>query len=147
MGGLHTLFIALNNPDLFDCVGLFSAQTTNMLNENNIIKMERVNHNMQRLRNVLAIVSDKIARPASLSDRITDIDIYSHMEEKLQRQFEHAPRLYYMAIGRDDFLYDMNKKYRALLDSHGYRYTYVETDGDHSWENWRKYLVDFLKRM
>ena len=41
----------------------------------------------------------------------------------------------------------MNKKYRALLDSHGYRYTYVETDGDHSWENWRKYLVDFLKRM
>lgn len=147
MGGLHTLFIALNNPDLFDCVGLFSAQTTNMLNENNIIKMERVNHNMQRLRNVLAIVSDKIARPASLSGRITDIDIYSHMEEKLQRQFEHAPRLYYMAIGRDDFLYDMNKKYRALLDSHGYRYTYVETDGDHSWENWRKYLVDFLKRM
>ena len=87
------------------------------------------------------------ARPASLSGRITDIDIYSHIEEKLQRQFEHAPRLYYMAIGRDDFLYDMNRKYRALLDSHGYRYTYVETDGDHSWENWRKYLVDFLKRM
>ena len=147
MGGLHTLFIALNNPDMFDCVGLFSAQTSNMLNENNIIKMERINHNMQRFRNVMALIKDKMARPPKLSSRIEDIDIYNRLEEKLQRQFEHAPRLYYIAIGRDDFLMKMNGKYRALLDSHNYPYTYVETDGAHSWENWRKYLVDFLKRM
>lgn len=147
MGGLHTLFIALNNPDMFDCVGLFSAQTTNMLDENNIFKMERFNHNMQRFRNVLAIFKDKVARPVSLSDRMKDIGIYNHLEEKLACQFEHAPRLYYMAIGHDDFLKKMNSEYRAILDKHGYPYTYVETDGDHSWENWRKYLVDFLKRM
>ena len=147
MGGLHTLFIALNNPDMFDCVGLFSAQTTNMLNETNIFKMERFNHNMQRFRNVMAIVNDKVARPVSLSDRMEDIDIYNHLEEKLECQFEHAPRLYYMAIGRDDFLMKMNSEYRVILDKHDYPYTYVETDGDHSWENWRRYLVDFLQRM
>ena len=147
MGGLHTLFIALNNPDMFDCVGLFSAQTTNMLNKTNIFKMERFNHNMQRFRNVIALMRDKVARPVSLSDRMEDIDIYNRLEEKLERQFEHAPRLYYMAIGRDDFLKTMNSEYRAILDKHGYPYTYVETDGDHSWENWRKYLVDFLKRL
>ena len=144
MGGLHTLFIALNNPDMFDFVGLFSAQTSNMLDENNIFKMERFNHNMQRFRNVLALVQDKVAPPVSLSDKMADIDIYSRLEEKLQRQFEHAPQLYYIAIGCDDFLKKMNSQYRDILDKHGYPYTYVETDGDHSWENWRKYLVDFL---
>lgn len=147
MGGLHTLFIALNNPDMFDCVGLFSAQTSNMLNENNIFKMERFNHNMQRFRNVMALVRDKVARPVTLSDRMEGIDVYNHLEEKLECQFKNAPRLYYMAIGRDDFLKKMNGEYRAILDKHGYPYTYVESDGDHSWENWRKYLVDFLKRM
>ena len=147
MGGLHTLFIALNNPDMFDCVGLFSAQTTNMLNKSNIVKMERLNHNLQRFRNVMALMKDKVARPVTLSDRMEAIDIYNHLEEKLACQFEHAPRLYYMAIGRDDFLKKMNSEYRAILDKHGYPYTYVETDGDHSWENWRKYLIDFLKRM
>ena len=146
MGGLHTLFIALNNPDMFDFVGLFSAQTSNMLDENNIFKMERFNHNMQRFRNVLALVQDKVAPPVSLSDKMADIDIYNRLEEKLQRQFEHAPQLYYIAIGRDDFLKKMNSQYRDILDKHGYPYTYVETDGDHSWENWRKYLVDFLSK-
>ena len=146
MGGLHTLFIALNNPDMFDFVGLFSAQTSNMLDENNIFKMERFNHNMQRFRNVLALVQDKVAPPVSLSDKMADIDIYNRLEEKLQRQFEHAPQLYYIAIGSDDFLKKMNSQYRDILDKHGYPYTYVETDGDHSWENWRKYLVDFLSK-
>ena len=147
MGGLHTLYISLNNPDMFDCVGLFSAQTSNMLTVDNIYKMERFNHNIQRFRNVIALMRDKVARPVSLSDRMEDIDIYDHLEEKLQRQFEQAPRLYYMAIGRDDFLKKMNGEYRAILDKHGYPYTFVESDGDHSWENWRKYLVDFIKRM
>ena len=147
MGGLHTLYIALNNPDMFDCVGLFSAQTSNMLNVNNIYKMERFNHNIQRFRNVMALMRDKVARPVSLSDRMGDIDIYDNLEEKLQRQFQHAPRLYYIAIGRDDFLKKMNREYRAILDKHGYPYTFVESDGDHSWENWRKYLVDFIKRV
>ena len=146
MGGLHTLFIALNNPDMFDFVGLFSAQTSNMLDENNIFKMERFNHNMQRFRNVLALIQDKVAPPVSLSDKMADIDIYNRLEEKLQRQFEHAPQLYYIAIGSDDFLKKMNGQYRDILDKHGYPYTYVETDGDHSWENWRKYLVDFLSK-
>ena len=147
MGGLHTLFIALNNPDMFDCVGLFSAQTSNMLNIGNIYKMERFNHNIQRFRNAIALMTDKVARPITLSDRIGDIDIYNHLEDKLHRQFEHAPRLYYIAIGRDDFLKKMNREYRAILDKHGYPYTFVESDGDHSWKNWRRYLVDFIKRM
>jgi enterochelin esterase family protein len=147
MGGLHTLFIALNNPDAFDCVGLFSAQTTNMLNEHRMNKVKHFNYNLQRAKNILALIGDNMSSTFSLSDKMSCIDIYQDLEKKLERQFEHAPRLYYIAIGKDDFLMRMNNEYRRQLDARGYKYTYELTDGAHSWENWRKYLVSFLLKM
>jgi enterochelin esterase family protein len=31
-------------------------------------------------------------------------------------------------------------EYRAKLDQIGMKYTYVETEGGHTWRNWRVYL-------
>lgn len=73
--------------------------------------------------------------------------IYSNLEEKLAKQFAAAPKLYFIAIGDGDFLYQDNVKYRQLLDKHGYKYEYVETDGGHEWRNWRKYLNQFLPKL
>lgn len=56
----------------------------------------------------------------------------------------NPPRLYWIGIGRDDFLYDLNADFRAFLDRDGFRYTYSETDGGHQWKNWRRYLAAFL---
>lgn len=72
---------------------------------------------------------------------------YADMEEKLACQFANPPQLYYIAIGSDDFLYDTNVRYRALLDTKGYPYTYVESPEGHIWKNWRRYLTDFLPRL
>lgn len=69
---------------------------------------------------------------------------YADMEEKIVRQFDNPPLLYWIAIGKDDFLYDTNVKFRALLDEKGIPYTYTESDGGHIWRNWRRYLSDFL---
>ena len=147
MGGLHALYISLNNPDAFDYVGLFSAQTSNMLNENRLFKVERFNYNLQRAKNVFALIGDHVAKPVTLSDKTSCIGIYRDLEKKLARQFQNPPSLYYIAIGKDDFLMKMNTEYRQLLDAHGYNYVYMLTDGAHSWKNWRKYLVDFLMKM
>lgn len=38
-------------------------------------------------------------------------------------------------------------KFRKRLSKQGATYLYKETDGAHSWENWRKYLLDFLPRI
>lgn len=62
-------------------------------------------------------------------------------------QFANSPKLYYIAISKTDFLYQANVEYRALLDSKGYPYTYVESEGGHIWRNWRDYLVDFAPRL
>lgn len=73
--------------------------------------------------------------------------IYENLEEKLAKQFSDAPKLYFIGIGNGDFLSQDNVKYRELLDSHGYKYEYMETDGGHEWRNWRKYLNHLLPEL
>lgn len=70
--------------------------------------------------------------------------IYQNMEEKLKIQFSKNPKLYWIAIGKADFLYQTNVDYRKLLDDNGYEYTYYESEGGHIWKNWRIYLSMFV---
>ena len=69
--------------------------------------------------------------------------IYDNLEEKLIAQFKQRPRLYWMGIGKDDFLYKDNAAFRELLDKNRLRYTYHESGAGHEWANWRDYLVIF----
>jgi enterochelin esterase family protein len=71
-------------------------------------------------------------------------EVYENADAKLAAQFAKKPALYWIGIGRDDFLYDANTIYRAKLDDNGYRYTYYESDGGHCWRNWRVYLTEFV---
>ena len=57
--------------------------------------------------------------------------------------FGAKPKLYWIAIGKADFLYQQNADLRKWLDSKGYPYKYRETDGGHIWRNWRIYLTEF----
>ncbi|MDE6866710.1 MAG: esterase, partial [Muribaculaceae bacterium] len=54
------------------------------------------------------------------------------------------PKLYWIAVGDSDFLYDANKEYRKYLDDHKYPYSYRESKEGHIWKNWRIYLTEFL---
>jgi len=70
--------------------------------------------------------------------------VYSNIDETLKTQMDNGYKLYWMGIGKTDFLYDANKEYRQKLDSMGMKYSYMETDGGHIWRNWRVYLSEFL---
>ena len=71
--------------------------------------------------------------------------IYDDLEAKLVAQFKQRPRLYWMGIGKDDFLYKDNAEFRKLLDKNRLRYTYHESGAGHEWANWRDYLVIFTQ--
>lgn len=73
--------------------------------------------------------------------------IYDNLDGKLAAQFADAPRLYWIAIGEKDFLYDANKDYRKMLDDKGYRYVYRESSDGHIWKNWRIYLTEFVPQL
>ncbi len=74
--------------------------------------------------------------------------VYNDMDAKLARLFGSSTlALYYIAIGEDDFLYKENVALRERLDKAEYPYIYVESEGGHTWRNWRDYLVDFAPRL
>lgn len=147
LGGLHTLFISMNNPTKFDYIGLFSAQTTNALNDKRIGSMQKLGEAWNELKSNLPFIGGGSVDRKISSLTSEDLSIYDDVDNKLKAQFSTAPKLYYIAVGRDDFVKKLNDDLRLRLDAKGYKYHYNETDGGHTWENWRKYLVDFLPRL
>lgn len=81
---------------------------------------------------------------AILPGKDVESPIYQDLEKKLAVQFAKKPALYWIAIGKTDFLYKANEDYRKLLDDNRYPYVYYETDGGHIWRNWRIYLTEFV---
>ena len=73
--------------------------------------------------------------------------MYENLEEGIAEQFARGVALYWIGIGKNDFLYEENTKFREMLDSHNYEYEYVESDGGHTWRNWRCYLAQFAERL
>ena len=113
MGGFHSLFISINNPDLFDYVGLFSAAVDQQQN------------------------AGGEGHP----------EIYADRNGKIDKLFAKNPKLFWIGIGKTDFLIKNNNDLRAYLDSKKHKYTYLETDGGHIWRNWRIYLTMFAQKI
>ena len=109
MGGFHSLFISINNPDTFDYIGLFSAAVDQQQNGEGGFP-----------------------------------NIYADRNQKIDKLFSKNPKLFWIGIGKTDFLIKNNNDLRAYLDSKHHKYTYLETDGGHIWRNWRIYLSEFV---
>lgn len=80
---------------------------------------------------------------AVFSDRGKGSPVYEDFEGKLARQFAAKPALLWIGIGTKDFLYKDNVRLRNILDQHKYPYSYHESEGGHTWRNWRVYLSQF----
>jgi enterochelin esterase family protein len=70
--------------------------------------------------------------------------VYADFDQTLNAQVKNGVKLYWIGIGKADFLYKFNQEYRAKLDQIGLKYTYRESDGGHTWTNWRVYLSEFV---
>ena len=73
--------------------------------------------------------------------------VYADIDKGLKQQMENGYQLYWIGIGKTDFLYKANEEYRQKLDDMGMPYEYVETGGGHIWRNWRIYLSQFVPRL
>ncbi|WP_167614150.1 esterase [Maribellus sediminis] len=70
--------------------------------------------------------------------------VYDDIDGTLKKQMENGYELYWIAIGKTDFLYQANADLRKQMDAMGMKYSYTETEGGHIWRNWRVYLSDFV---
>ena len=80
---------------------------------------------------------------AILPSQNTTAKVYQNIDGSLKKQMENAYKLYWIGIGKTDFLYKGNQEYKAKLDAMGMPYTYRESEGGHIWKNWRVYLSEF----
>ena len=69
--------------------------------------------------------------------------VYANFDETLKKQKDNGYKLYWIGIGKTDFLFKFNEEYRAKLDKMGMKYVYRESEGGHTWTNWRVYLSEF----
>lgn len=77
----------------------------------------------------------------------SDLDVYSNREAKLRAYQKKGCNLFWIAIGNEDFLYDVNTDFRAELDALDFPYEYHESSRGHLWCNWRQYLLLFAPRL
>lgn len=73
--------------------------------------------------------------------------VYQDMDGKLKAQFAKKPSLYWIGIGKTDFLYRDNERFRKQLDSAHHPYEYFENEDGHIWKNWRIYLTEFAPEL
>lgn len=69
----------------------------------------------------------------------------SKRDEQIEALKKANPALYWIACGKDDFLIESVVTMRKKLDDHAFRYVYRESEGGHTWTNWRVYLSEFAK--
>lgn len=70
-------------------------------------------------------------------------NVYDNIDGTLKQQMVNGYKLYWIGMGKTDFLYQAGEEYRAKLDSMGMEYVYRESEGGHIWKNWRIYLTEF----
>lgn len=58
-------------------------------------------------------------------------------------ELKQGLQLVWFATGKDDFLLETSRATVDMLKKHGFEVVYHETDGGHTWINWRNYLIEF----
>lgn len=69
--------------------------------------------------------------------------IYKDLDVKLANQKKNGYKLYWIGIGKTDFLFKNVEEYRKKLNTMDFKYDYKESGGGHTWANWRDYLSEF----
>jgi len=84
---------------------------------------------------------------AILPNQDVSHEVYENIDGTLKTQMENGYKIYWIGMGKTDFLYDSGVQYRQKLDSMGMKYTYRESEGGHIWRNWRVYLSEFAPQL
>ena len=119
MGGGQTLNIGIPNLDKFAYLGVFSS-------------------------GIFGITGTR--------GGVTNAPTGPTFEEQHRAQLDDAKlkkglKLFWFATGRDDFLIATSRATVALFKKHGFNVDYQETNGAHTWINWREYLREFAPQL
>jgi enterochelin esterase family protein len=119
MGGGHTINIAIPNLKDYGYVGVFSSGVFEL--------MRRPGQN-----------ANDDSRP-TWEERNTEALKNAEGKKGLQ--------LFWFSTGKDDFLIETTRRTVEMFRKHGFRVFYEESEGGHTWTNWRDYLIEFAPQL
>ena len=70
-----------------------------------------------------------------------------HRAELDDPKLKKGLKLFWFATGKDDFLVETSRATVAMFKKHGFEVVYKETEGAHTWINWRDYLHEFSPQL
>jgi enterochelin esterase-like enzyme len=84
---------------------------------------------------------------AIIQDDKVSSKVYADIDKTLLTQKSNGYKLYWIGIGKTDFLYKNVQDFKAKLDEIKMPYEYRESEGGHTWVNWRIYLTEFVPKL
>lgn len=70
-----------------------------------------------------------------------------HREILDDSKLKDGLKLFWFATGKDDFLIETSRATVEMFKKHGFDVQYKETEGAHTWINWREYLNEFAPKL
>ena len=119
MGGNQTLNISIPHLDKFAYIGVFSSGI---------------------------ITGARGAAPAE-SGPFAGAWEKQHLAELDNAVNKRGLGLMWFSTGKEDFLIDTTRKTVELLKKHGFKPVFLESEGAHTWLNWRDYLSAFAPQL
>ena len=120
MGGGHTLNIGIPNLDKFAYLGVFSSGIFGITG------------------------AARGGAPGATSGPSWE---EQHKEVLDNAELKKGLKLVWFATGKEDFLVATSRASVEMLKKHGFEVVYKETDGAHTWINWRNYLNEFAPQL
>lgn len=118
MGGGQTLTIAIPNLSKFGYVGVFSSALFQMFGARG--------------------PAPEINGPSWEEQNLKVLD---------DAGLKKGLKLFWFGTGKDDFLVKSSQQTVELFKKHGFDVKYDETEGGHTWLNWRNYLQSFAPQL
>jgi len=119
MGGNQTLNIAIPHLDKFAYVGVFSS----------------------------GIISGGRGAAPPQSGPFADAWEKQNLASLDNAAARRGLNLLWFSTGKEDFLIDTTKNTVELLKKHGFKPVFIESEGAHTWLNWRNYLAEFAPQL
>jgi enterochelin esterase-like enzyme len=70
-----------------------------------------------------------------------------HLSMLDNKELKKGLKLLWFATGSEDFLVQTTRSTVEMFKKHGFSPVYKETDGGHTWANWRDYLNEFAPKL